>query len=107
MKMATLLSLLLVALSTHGAEQAELKDVSLNGGITDGKARLTIEGFLGTPDAEVKTLFSTAVEHSLSVTREKHSHTIHAKFEILQGEPKELVVPISGEAEVKKVTGDQ
>src|SRR5689334_23244375 len=107
MKIATLLSLLLVALSTRGAEQAELKDVSINGGITDGKARLTIEGFLGTPHTDAKTLFATAVEHTLSITREKHSHTIHAKFEILQGEPKELVVPISGEAEVKKVTGDE
>src|SRR5690349_19523674 len=99
MKMATLLSLLLIAVNTRGAEQAELKDVSINGGITDGKARLTIEGFLGTAHTEVKTMFSTAVEHRLSITREKHLHTIQAKFEILQGDPKELVVPISDEAE--------
>jgi hypothetical protein len=108
MKIATLLFLaVLVTLNTHGAEQAELKDISINGGITDGKARLTIEGFLGTPHMDAKTLFSTAVEHTLSITRDKHTHTIHATFEILQGEPKELVVPVSGEADVKRVTGGE
>ncbi len=89
------------------AAQAELKDLSINGGIQDGKARIVIDANLtGLPGDKDKLLFATALQHSLQITREKHTHTINATFDILQGEPKELPLTLTGDGDIKKVTGE-
>ncbi len=92
---------------TAFAAQAELKDLSINGGIQDGKARIVIDanlaGFSGEKD---KLLFATTLQHALQISREKHSHTINATFDILQGEAKELSITLTGDGEIKKVTGE-
>src|SRR5258706_6720794 len=70
---------------------AELKDVAINAGVQDGKARLVIEGFLnGIGEEKTKVLFATSLEQTIRVTRENEEHIIKATFDILQGEPKEL-----------------
>ncbi len=100
-----LIPALLVA-PASGAE-AELKDLSINGGIQDGKARLVIETQLhGLTEDKSKSLFATELQHTIRITREKQAHTMVATFDILQGEPKELSLTITGEGEIKKVTGD-
>lgn len=88
--------------------QAEVKDVSINGGVQDGKARIVIEGQFGplTADKE-KLLFATTLQHSLFIARDKHTSVIQATFDILQGEPKEIPLIISGAGEIKQVTGEQ
>jgi hypothetical protein len=89
------------------AAQAELKDLSIDGGVQDGKARLVIEGHLtGIGRESEKVVYATALQHAIHISREKQTHTIAATFEILQGEPKELTLTISGDGEIKKVTGD-
>jgi hypothetical protein len=40
------------------------------------------------------------------VEREKQTHTIAATFDILQGDPREVALTISGEGEIKSVTGE-
>ena len=87
--------------------KAELKNISLNGGVEDGKARLVIEANLtGLPGDKEKLLFATSLQHTLQISREKHAHTVSATFDILQGEPKELALTLTGDGEIKKVTGD-
>ncbi len=96
----------LCSLSPATAAQAELKNLALTGGVEDGKARLVIEAILsGLPGDQVKLLFATSLLHSLQISREKHTHTVMATFDILQGEPKELTLTLTGEGDVKKVAG--
>src|SRR5207253_5231810 len=53
-----------------------------------------------------KLIFSTAMHHSIKVTRDKVTHQLAATLDVLQGEPKELPLTIAGEGEIKQVTGD-
>src|SRR5688572_14330757 len=98
--------LVLFSLSSRGA-QTELKDLSINGGVQDGKARLVIEAQLhGLTGDKDKLLFSTTLQHVWQIAREKHTHTIAATLDVLQGEPKEFPLTITGPGEIKKVTGE-
>ncbi|MDB6030349.1 MAG: hypothetical protein JWM16_687, partial [Verrucomicrobiales bacterium] len=88
-----------------GAEK-ELRDFSINGGVQDGKARLVIEAQVqGLGEDKAKLLYATALEQAIQVSREQISHTVRANFEILQGEPKEILLTLQGEGEIKKVEG--
>src|SRR4051794_39525917 len=102
------LGIFLAAFVSFGAEKAELKNISVNGGIEDGKARLVIEAVLhGLTSAERETLlYSTTLHQTVNVMREKQIHRVTATFDILQGDPKELALAISGEGEIKSVTGE-
>lgn len=103
---ALVLAAVLALPSMSLAAQAEVKDVSINGGVQDGKARIVIEGQFGplTADKE-KLLYATTLQHSLSIARDKHTSVINVTFDILQGDPKELVLIVSGADEIKEVTG--
>src|ERR1035437_3330924 len=85
---------------------AEVKNLSLNGGLEDGKARLVIESILkGMPGDQEKAIFSTALQHSRKITRDKLSDSSAATFDILSGDPKELALTITGEGEIRQITG--
>src|ERR1017187_7197868 len=85
---------------------AEVKNLSLNGGLEDGKARLVIEAILkGMPGDQEKAIFSTTLQHSIKITRDELTDSIAATFDILAGEPKELALTITGEGEIHQVTG--
>lgn len=100
------LFLLIVPISTSGAA-AELKNLSVNGGLEDGKARLVIEAVLnGLPGEKEKLLYATSLRHSIHVSRDRLTNIFAATLEILQGEPKELALAIAGEGEIRHVTGD-
>ena len=88
------------------AQTAEVKDLAIQGGVADGKAKLTIEGTFGAPASEQKIIYSTSVRQWTRVSREKIRTTIEATLEILQGEPKELTLTLAGEGELKEVTGE-
>jgi hypothetical protein len=86
---------------------AELKNLTVNGGLEDGKARLVIEAALnGLQGDKEKLIYATALQHSIKVARDKLSHTITAAIDILQGDPKELTLLINGEGEIRQVTGE-
>jgi hypothetical protein len=86
---------------------AELKNLSVNGGVEDGKARLVIEALLNRlPSDQDKVIFATALEHSIKITPEKLTDSILATLDILEGEPKELPLTITGEGEIRQVTGE-
>jgi hypothetical protein len=103
------LGIFLAALVSLGAEKAELKNILVNGGIEDGKARLVIEAALqGLTAAErEKLLYATTLNQTVQITREKQTHRVAASFDILQGDPRELSLTLSGEGEIKSVTGEQ
>ncbi len=101
------LAFLMVTNPLARAAQAEIKDLSIHGGVQDGKARLVIDGsFAGRGDDHTPLLFATALQQTLQITREKHTHLIAATFEILSGEAKELSLTLTGEGDIKRVTGD-
>src|SRR5436309_4833800 len=106
-QLSLVLTLLFSAgVSSKRAAQAELKDVSINGGIQDGKARIVIDAQLkGLTDDKERLLFATALQHAMRFTRDKLEHHITATIDILQGEPKELPFTFEGEGEIKSVTG--
>src|ERR1035437_10521220 len=104
-----LVSLLLwsgLAAARAGSTTAEVKNLSFNGGLEDGKARLVIEAILkGMPGDQEKVVFSTSLQHSIKITRDKLTDFVAATFDILAGEPKELSLTITGEGEIRQVTG--
>src|SRR5436190_689776 len=97
-----------LAVSGFAAEEqkAELKNLSINGGLQDGKARLIIEALLnGVPGDREKAVFATKLEHSIKVTRDKVTDAINATLDVIMGEPKEFALTITGEGEIRQVTG--
>ncbi len=102
-----LCTLLLIPAAQAADSTAEVKNLSVNGGIEDGKARLVIEALLNhLPSDQAKAIFATALEHSIKLTPEKLTDSILATLDILQGEPKELPLTITGEGEIRQVTGE-
>ncbi|MBI1842386.1 MAG: hypothetical protein HYR88_16235, partial [Verrucomicrobia bacterium] len=89
------------------AATAEVKDVSVAGGIQDGKARLVIEAQLnGLTGAEAPLLYSTAIEQWIRVSPDRATQSLRASMEILQGDARELTLTLSGDGDVTSVTGD-
>jgi hypothetical protein len=97
-------SLLLLSPSTQG--QQELKNVSVTGGLQDGKARLIIEGWLNGGTQDNKAIFATTVEDLVRVTSYKMSQEMLLTLDILDGNPKELPLAIRGDAEIRNVQGE-
>ena len=62
-----------LALSLHAQSQSELSDLSINGGIEDGKARLTIEGLLGGKAFQQPLIFSAFLEDVVDINRDRIS----------------------------------
>src|SRR3954463_753141 len=84
------------SLTAPAATETELKDVSINGGVQNGKARLIIEGQLfGSGQDQTNALFATTLEQLIAISREKQTHTITATFDLLQGHPKEFTLTLS------------
>ncbi|MBI4658629.1 MAG: hypothetical protein HY735_07240 [Verrucomicrobia bacterium] len=94
--------------TAHAADpKAEVKNLSVNGGLQDGKARLIIEAELkGLRDDETKLLFDTTLQHVIRASRDKLNHSFAVKLEVLQGDAKEFPLSVSGEGEIRQVTGD-
>lgn len=86
--------------------QAELTDVSINGGIQDGKARLTIEGLLSGKGFHPPLLFSALVQDQVQVQPQQIRQKIEVSVEVLQGVPKELLFRLQGLPDIRSVTGD-
>ncbi len=98
--------LLITCMAVTGA-QSELKNLAVSGGIENGKARLTIEGVLtGLLGEQQKPVFATALQESLAVGADKITYKVSATFDILAGNPTELPLTITGEGEIRQVTGD-
>jgi hypothetical protein len=108
--LALLLSLLTLA-SAPAAEapvQAEVKNISLTGGLTEEKARLVIEADLkGVSGDRATPIFSSAIQQTIHASLEKLVHTARLSLEVIQGQPKEFAFSLTGEGRVLNVTGDQ
>ena len=84
---------------------AEIKNASFTSG--EGGGRIVIEATLkGATDDPAKVIFATAIQHAMRVELDKISHVARVQVEIIQGDPKEIPLTISGEGEVKQVTGE-
>src|SRR4051812_16294212 len=68
-------ALLAVALTAPAATETELKDLAINGGVQNGKARLIIEGQLFGGQDQTNALFATTLEQLIAISREKQTHT--------------------------------
>lgn len=102
-----LLPLLLLTCSSVTGAQSELKDLAVSGGIENGKARITIEGILtGLMGEQQKPVFETAVQETINVGVSRINSKAVATFDILAGNPNELPLTITGEGEIRQVTGD-
>ncbi len=103
-----LLAACLLASAVHGATTpAEVKNLSFNGGLEDGKARLVIEAVLkGLEGDAEKAIFATALQQSVKVERDKIAYTVGATLDLLRGESKELLLTLGGEGEIRQVTGE-
>src|SRR6185295_18140771 len=93
---------LFVSLPSFAADTtAEIKNIYINGGVDDGNARLVIEAKLkGLPEDQARSIFAVSVQHSMKVSFEKITHAIRVQIDVLQGDPKEIPLTLSGEGEV-------
>jgi hypothetical protein len=93
-------------LRTHAADAtAEIENASFTSG--EGGGRIIIEATLkGAADDPAKVIFATAIQHSMRVELDKIAHVARVQIEVIQGEPKEIPLVLSGEGEVKQVTGE-
>src|SRR3954465_1207362 len=105
-RFVTMIALCTVSVTSKAARESELKDLSINGGVQNGKARLIIEGQLFGPGQEANPLFATTLEQLVAVNRERQTHPLPATFDVLQGNPKEFTLALSGDGEIRKVTGE-
>src|SRR5512145_2814290 len=111
MNYASLLRLLfaLVAVTTlsSAAEQSdELKGPLVSGSIEDGKARLIIEGWLGGPPSRDRGVFATRLEHFIRIGPDRATQKISRTLDILEGTPSEVTLTLSGEGDIREVTGE-
>src|SRR6266436_6020087 len=87
-------------------QKAEIKNLSVNGGLEDGKAKLVIEAVLnGLPGDRDKVAFATSLQHSIKVTRDKITDSIPATLDVLTCEQKDFSLSTPGEGEIRPVTG--
>ncbi len=95
-------------LRSHAAEtRAELTNLAINGGIQDGKARLILEANLrGSGDPTAPVLYATALDHAITVSAQRIQHSATATFDLLQGQPDELILTLAGPGEIQSVTGE-
>ncbi|HEY5914099.1 MAG TPA: hypothetical protein VJA21_26220, partial [Verrucomicrobiae bacterium] len=97
----------LLLAGARGAEQkADLKDLSISGGIENGKARITIEGILAALTGEQKPAFATAIQESIGLGANKVTYRILVSAEVVAGSPNELPLAITGEGEIRQVSGE-
>ncbi|MEO8426365.1 MAG: hypothetical protein ABI651_04550 [Verrucomicrobiota bacterium] len=88
------------------AATAEVKNLSINGGLEDGKVRLVIDAVLNNlPGDKDKLIYATALQQSITAGRDRLTNIITATLDILQGEPNELPLAISGDGEIWHVSG--
>jgi hypothetical protein len=60
----------LSAITSLAQTEAELKNLKIDGGIQDGKARLTIEALLnGQAGSRDKLIFATSLQHTIKPTK--------------------------------------
>ncbi len=85
---------------------AEIKNLTINGGLDDDKARLVIEAKLKGIGAETKLIFATAVQQHIHASFEKLTHSFRVDVDVIQGDPKEIALVLSGDGDVRQVTGD-
>jgi hypothetical protein len=86
--------------------ETELKNLKVDGGIQDGKARLVIEALLNQTASRDKLIFATTVQHLVKPAKDKITHQLALTFDILQGKAEEMPLTIAGEGEIKQVTGE-
>lgn len=86
---------------------AEAQSVNIQGGIADGKARLLIEALLKEHGEDrLKVFHTTSINHHLRVQSDQIEHALDLKFEVLQGEAREVQLALKGEGEVVSVSGE-
>lgn len=90
----------------QAASLTEVKDLSINGGWDGSKARLVIEALLSAAADQKTLIYATTLHHRIKAGAQKLDHSFTVKFEILQGEPKELVLDLAGSGDIQKVTGE-
>ena len=87
--------------------QAEVTNVSVNGHMNDSQARLVIEAHLkGLQEQPAQPIFATVLEDSIHASLEKLSQSFRLQIDVVQGAPKEIALVLSGDGEIRQVTGD-
>lgn len=86
----------------------EPQEASAEADWKEGKARILIEANLGKtrPHSE-RVLFVTQIRHWLRIDSEKQKHVVQIMCDVLEGETKEFVLPLRGQARITSVNGDR
>lgn len=111
MKLIRLVTLLIclwfIASPVAAAEsKLEAKEVSVQGGVADGNARLIIEALLHGTGAKTEPIYVTSLQQKIKVNADRLEHMITATFDILQGDGAETVLTVQGHGEILQVTGE-
>ena len=101
---------LLIALVAIGAEPtggAEAKNPSVDTHLDADHATIAIQAeFKGKSGSEDKVIYGAVFQHAVKVASDRLDHTIAFKVDAIQGSLREILVTLSGEGEIKQVTGN-
>ena len=108
---AVIMALLACGLSSAGAAekaaQEELKNATIEGRFDGEKGRLVIQAEFGTGgERGERTIYAASFLHAIRATRDALRHEVLVKIEVLQGTPREIQIPLSGEGSILQVTGE-
>ncbi|MBI2926336.1 MAG: hypothetical protein HYY24_11620 [Verrucomicrobia bacterium] len=97
------------SLTTLAAEpqvQANVEKLSVQGALDDQQASLVIKADLKSTDAtKDPVIYATRVHHGIQATHDRLRHTVSLEAEALRGGLREIVLKLSGQGEVRQVTG--
>lgn len=85
---------------------AEMRDIAVSGGVQDGKARLTIEGWLTPPTDRTNVVFAAVVHDTVGISQARATQNLRVTLDVIEGRPGELALTLNGDSEVREVTGD-
>lgn len=84
----------------------EVQDLAFEGGVSNGQPRVVIQALLKGMSEEKKPLvYVCALHHTIQATALQLNHTLHATFDLRQGEAGEIVLAVAGAGLIKSVTG--
>ncbi|MSU62322.1 MAG: hypothetical protein EXS31_07990 [Pedosphaera sp.] len=105
----SLLSLLLFISPATAAEPAtnpEVRSASVDASIDSERAKFAIQAeFKGPGEGRDKAIYGAVVQHAIHASVEKLEHAFSVKVDSIQGGLKEIVFSLSGEGEIKQVSG--
>ncbi len=95
------------AIGAEPAVQADIKNAAIEGKFDGEKGRIVIQAEFGSAgDPRDRSLHTASILHAIRASRDGLRHEAVVNVEVLHGTPRELLLPLSGEGAILRVTSE-